>query len=68
VKFRRGDLVRIGWISDERGVEKPLLGLVTGFNVRYDFNGNARTEVICRAFFNRREYVAEPHQIVKVSK
>ena len=67
VKFRRGDLVRVGWIT-QRGVKKPLLGLVTGFNVRNDFNGNARTEVICRAFFSGLEYVVEPHQIEKVSK
>ena len=66
VKFKRGDLVRIGWVG--RGAsKKPLLGLVTGFNVRYDFNGNARTEVISRAFFNGLEYVTHPDEIEKVS-
>ena len=75
MKFRRGDLVRIGWVT-EAGLQtpsagperRPLLGLVTGFNVRYDFNGNARTEVISRAFFNGLEYITHPDAIVKVSK
>jgi hypothetical protein len=57
VKFKRGDLVRIGWVG--RGAsKKPLLGLVISSSDR---------EVICRAFFNRLEYVVEPHQIEKVS-
>ena len=57
MKFKRGDLVRVGWVT-ERGVKKPLLGLVISSSDR---------EVICRAFFNRLEYVVEPHQIEKVS-
>lgn len=57
MKFKRGDLVRIGWVG--RGAsKKPLLGLVISSSDR---------EVICRAFFNRLEYVVEPHQIEKVS-
>jgi hypothetical protein len=59
VKFKRGDLVRIGW-TVERGAKKPLLGLVIGVNDQ-DY------EVISRAFFNGLEYVTHPGDLVKVS-
>ena len=59
VKFKRGDLVRIGWVG--RGAsKKPLLGLVIGVNEQ-DY------EVISRAFFNGLEYVTHPGDLVKVS-
>ena len=60
MKFKRGDLVRIGW-TVERGAKKPLLGLVIGFN-------DQGYEVVSRAFFNGLEYVTHPDEIVKVSK
>ena len=59
MKFKRGDLVRIGW-TVERGTKKPLLGLVIGVNDQ-DY------EVISRAFFNGLEYVTHPDEIEKVS-
>lgn len=60
MKFKRGDLVRIGW-TVERGAKKPLLGLVIGVNEQ-------GYEVISRAFFNGFEYVTDPDGIEKVSK
>lgn len=60
MKFKRGDLVRIGWVG--RGAsKKPLLGLVIGVN-------DQGYEVISRAFFNGFEYWAHPDAIEKVSK
>jgi len=57
VKFKRGDIVRIGWVG--RGAsKKPLLGLVISSNDR---------EVVSRAFFNGFEYVTDPDGIEKVS-
>ena len=65
MKFKRGDLVRIGWVG--RGAsKKPLLGLVTGFNTHDDLNDQGY-EVISRAFFNGLEYVTHPDAIEKVS-
>ena len=65
MKFKRGDLVRIGWVG--RGAsKKPLLGLVTGFNMHDDLNDQGY-EVISRAFFNGLEYVTHPDAIEKVS-
>ena len=65
MKFKRGDLVRIGWVG--RGAsKKPLLGLVTGFNMHDDPNDQGY-EVISRAFFNGLEYVTHPDAIEKVS-
>ena len=59
MKFKRGDLVRIGWVG--RGAsKKPLLGLVIGVNDQ-DY------EVVSRAFFNGFEYVTHPDAIEKVS-
>ena len=66
MKFKRGDLVRVGWVT-ERGVKKPLLGLVIGFNIHDDLNDQGY-EVISRAFFNGLEYVTHPDAVVKVSK
>ncbi len=66
MKLKRGDLVRIGW-TVERGAQKPLLGLVIGFNTHDDLNDQGY-EVISRAFFNGLEYVTHPDAIVKVSK
>ena len=59
MKFKRGDLVRIGW-TVERGAKKPFLGLVIGVNEQ-------GYEVISRAFFNGLEYVTHPGDLVKVS-
>jgi len=57
VKFKRGDLVRIGWVG--RGAsKKPLLGLVISSSDR---------EVISRAFFNGLEYITHPDAVAKVS-
>lgn len=65
MKFKRGDLVRIGWVG--RGAsKKPLLGLVIGFNIHDDLNDQGY-EVISRAFFNGLEYVTHPDAIEKVS-
>ena len=66
MKFKRGDLVRIGW-TVERGAKKPLLGLVIGINIHDDLNDQGY-EVISRAFFNGFEYVTDPDGIEKVSK
>ena len=66
MKFKRGDLVRIGWTA-KRGAKKPLLGLVIGFNTHDDLNDQGY-EVISRAFFNGFEYWAHPDAIEKVSK
>ena len=60
MKFKRGDLVRIGW-GGRGASKKPLLGLVIGFN-------DQGYEVVSRAFFNGLEYVTHPDEIVKVSK
>ena len=65
MKFKRGDLVQIGWTM-ERGAKKPLLGLVIGFNIHDDLNDQGY-EVISRAFFNGLEYVTHPDAIEKVS-
>jgi hypothetical protein len=66
VKFKRGDLVRIGWVG--RGAsKKPLLGLVIGFRTHDNLNDQGY-EVISRAFFNGFEYWAHPDAIEKVSK
>jgi hypothetical protein len=59
VKFKRGDLVRIGW-TVERGAKKPLLGLVIGVN-------DQGYEVVSRAFFNGLDYVTHPDAVEKVS-
>ena len=65
MKFKRGDIVRIGWVG--RGAsKKPLLGLVIGFNIHDDLNDQGY-EVISRAFFNGLEYVTHPDAIEKVS-
>ena len=65
MKFKAGDLVRIGWVG--RGAsKKPLLALVIGFNIHDDLNDQGY-EVISRAFFNGLEYVTHPDAIEKVS-
>tara|TARA_S200002703_G_scaffold113106_1_gene98594 strand:- start:94 stop:330 length:237 start_codon:yes stop_codon:yes gene_type:complete len=65
VKFKRGDLVRIGW-AVERGAKKPLLALVIGVNIHDDLNDQGY-EVVSRAFFNGLDYVTHPDAVVKVS-
>lgn len=66
MKFKRGDLVRIGWVG--RGAsKKPLLALVIGVNIHDDLNDQGY-EVVSRAFINGFEYVTHPDAVVKVEK